>query len=216
MNHGHTRESLIAFEQRIVHRFEAGELPFLVHFCGGNEDELLGIFREVKEGDWIFASHRCHYEALLAGIPAEKVERLICEGSSMFIFDRERRFVSSSILAGTCAMAAGVAHAIAERGGSERVFCFLGDGAEDNGHFAEAVRFVTARDLPCTFVIADNDRQVDTSYAERWGSHDRMLWGPKVRRYAYTPTFPHAGRGPGPMVTFKPDIVAKHALIKAP
>ena len=72
MNHGHTADTLRAFEQRIVGLFAAGELPFLVHLSGGNEEQLLEIFREIKPGDWIFSGHRSHYHYMLAGGSEEK------------------------------------------------------------------------------------------------------------------------------------------------
>lgn len=209
MTSQHTRHSLIDFEQRIKAHFAAGDLPFLVHLSGGNEDELLTIFSEVLPSDWVFSNHRSHYHALLKGIPEADVEAAILRGDSMFIFDKERRFYTSSILAGTCCIACGVALEIKERRGMEKVWCFLGDGAEDNGHFYEAVRFAHARELPITFVIEDNDRQVDTSHGERWGSPDRWPWlTHHVYRYSYQPTFPHGGAGlPPGSVRFKEDAI---------
>lgn len=207
----HTAESLIAFEQRIKAHFAAGELPFLVHLSGGNEEQLLRIFEDIKPGDWVFSNHRSHYHALLHGIPEADVEVAILRGDSMFIFDRERRFYTSSILAGTCCIACGVALAIKQAGGTERVWCFLGDGAEDNGHFCEAVRFSVGRKLPLRFVIEDNDRQVDTSFAERWGGNWRPVWWDVgVSRYHYKPTFPHGGAGlPPGSVKFSDTAIAR-------
>ncbi len=206
-----TAAELIAFEQRIKSAFAAGDLPFLVHLSGGNEGQLISIFNDVREGDWIFSGHRSHYHYLLAGGSPDRLEQLIREGRSMFVFDRKLNFVTSAILAGLCCPAAGVALALKQSGSTARVWCFLGDGAEDNGHFCEAVRYATGHDLPVTFVIEDNDRQVDTSYAARWGMEARFDWqSPKVRRYHYTPTFPHGGCGLKPgSVTFKPEVVAR-------
>ena len=106
-------------------------------------------------------------------------------------------------------MAAGVALALKQSGSPAKVWVFIGDGAEDNGHTYEAIRYATGMDLPCTFIIEDNDRQVDTSHAERWGRTRRFDWNsPKVRRYHYVPTFPHGGAGlPAGSVTFKADAV---------
>ena len=201
----HTKESLIAFEERIKSHFANGELPFLVHLSGGNEEALLNIFRDIREGDWVFSNHRSHYHALLKGIPESEVEEAILRGDSMFVFSKEHRFYTSSILAGTCCIACGVALEIAERGGDEMVWCFLGDGAEDNGHFYEAVRFAESKNLPVTFIIEDNDRQVDTSHLDRWGTSMRWDWPTnRVLRYHYTPTFPHGGAGlPAGSVKFK-------------
>ena len=204
----HTSESLIDFEQRTKAKFAAGELPFLVHLSGGNENELVEIFRDIRPQDWVFSNHRSHYHALLKGLPEVDVEDAIVRGDSMFIFDRERRFYTSSILAGTCCIACGVALAAKEAGEDVAVYCFIGDGAEDSGHFYEAVRFAFARDLPIRFIIEDNDRQVDTSHAERWGTAERWDWPKCVLRYRYTPTFPHGGAGlPPGSVQFKQDAI---------
>jgi pyruvate dehydrogenase E1 component alpha subunit len=205
----HTRESLIEFEKGIKLLFANGELPFLVHLSGGNEGQLLEIFREVGPDDWVFSTHRGHYHALLKGITPEKLESEILAGRSMFVFSREHRFVTSSVLAGICGMAAGVALALKQSGATGKVWAFLGDGAEDNGHAAEAIRYVTSMDLPCTFIIEDNDRQVDTGYAERWGTERRFDWqSPKVRRYHYTASYPHGGAGlPAGSVKFKQEAI---------
>ena len=60
----------------------------------------------------------------------------------MFMFDRERNFYVSAIIGGPVGIAVGIAWALKRKGSSQRVYCFLGDGTEDTGHFAEAVRYV--------------------------------------------------------------------------
>ena len=204
----HTKESLIAFESRVKELWEAGELPYLIHLCGGNEDQLIDIFTRVEAGDWVFSTHRNHYHALLSGMSPDALEHQIRTGNSMFVFgspDDGRfrtpvNFLTSSVLAGTCCIAAGVAHRIKHEWRPDssarmpHVWCFLGDGAEDEGHFYEAVRFVDGHKLPCTFVIEDNDRSVDTNRADRRGD-GQMIWPHCVQRYHYKPVYPHAGSG---------------------
>src|SRR5882724_5515417 len=119
-----TKAELIAFEKRIQALFETGKLPFLMHLCGGNESQLIGIFRAIKPGDWIFSGHRSHYHYLLAGGSPERLKKLICDGRSMFVFDHERNFLTSSVLAGTCGIAAGVALSIKLGGSRNHVWCF--------------------------------------------------------------------------------------------
>lgn len=212
-----TASDLIAFEDRIRAHWRAGNLPCLLHLCGGNEPHLLDIFSRVRRGDWILSSHRNHYHALLAGIPAEQLEADILAGHSMFTFSKEHNFLSSSVLAGTCAIAAGIAWAIQREGRARplgapcpHVYCFLGDGAEEQGHFYEAALFVESHDLPCTFIIEDNDRSVDTWIVKRRPLQRRRTLEPLhafrcVIRYKYTPTYPHAGDGSAPgTITFKP------------
>lgn len=192
------------FERTIVGLWEAGDLPYLLHLCGGNEDRLVELFAQVKEGDWVFSTHRSHYHALLSGIAPQRLEGLIRKGDSMFVFDRERRFLSSSILAGTCCIAAGVALALKEEESKNRVWCFLGDGGEEEGHFYEAVMMVAGHDLPCTFIIEDNNRAVDTTIEERMPTKFRMSWPDCVIRHRYTPVYPHAGNGSKHVIQFKP------------
>lgn len=207
-----TKEDLISFENRIRDLYDAGELPFLTHLCGGNEDRLISIYENIKEGDWIFASHRCHYHALLAGIPALEVEKKIREGKSMFIYSAARRFCCSAILGGTCGIAAGVAYALKDEGSESQVWCFLGDGAEDNGHLYEAALYAEGHGLPVTFIIEDNDKQVETTKTERRGGKTMGLENifSCVRRYHYTPTYPHAGTGK-PDPKYNEDVVTRFA-----
>ena len=187
-----TKNDLIAFENSVVDLYKAGKLPFLFHLSGGNEDQLIEIFKEIKEGDYVLSTHRNHYHALLHGIPADELRDKILNGRSMFVYDRKRNFFTSAIIGGTSAIAAGIALALKRKGSTQRVWCFIGDGTEDNGHLFEAARYVDGFDLPCTFVIEDNNRSVTTSSDERWGKARNPSWYPCVRKYTYDITWPHA------------------------
>jgi pyruvate dehydrogenase E1 component alpha subunit len=192
-----TKEELIAFEDRIGDLYLDNKLPFLFHLSGGNEKELISIFEGINEGDYVISNHRSHYHALLHGIPPEVIEDRILNGRSMFIYDRERNFFCSAIIGGTPAIAAGIAWALKRKGSKQKVWCFVGDGTEDNGHLYEAIRYVDGWNLPCTFVIENNDRSVEASNSERWGKTGDYEWNsPSVLKYKYEITYPHA-RKPG-------------------
>ena len=198
------KQDLIEFEEVVASHWEHGDLPYLIHLSGGNEDFLLEHFEEeVKDGDWIFSTHRNHHHALLSGIPRSELLTKILNGNSMFVFDSSRHFFTSSILAGTCAIAAGVAYALKEEGSTNKVWCFLGDGAEEQGHFYESVMMVQGHDLPCTFIIEDNNRSVDSSKSERVPSEFKFRMPGCVIRNHYTPTYPHAGNGTKKHIVFK-------------
>jgi TPP-dependent pyruvate/acetoin dehydrogenase alpha subunit len=207
-----TEKDLIAFEKKIQTAWEAGELPILLHLCGGNEEELVSGFQKVKPGDWIFSTHRAHYHALLAGIPPDEVEAKIRKGKSMFIYSKEHNFLCSAILAGCAGIAAGVAWQLKEEGSLNQVICFQSDGSEEEGHLYEAALFVEANNLPCTFVIEDNGRQVDTPKRVRRGMYSKGLEDlfKCVVRYHYTPTYPHAGSGCNFQIQFNPKAVSDH------
>jgi pyruvate dehydrogenase E1 component alpha subunit len=212
-----TAQSLIEFESGIRELWEQGQLPSLVHLCGGNEQQLLDIFSDIKEGDWIFSTHRTHYHALLAGIEPELLIQRIKEGDSMFVYSRKHNFLCSAVLSGCCGIAAGVAWAIKQQwdlpGGHEfpKVWCFIGDGGEEEGHFYEAAMFVEANDLPCSFIIEDNNRSVDTPREHRRGAAKGLehLFN-CVLRYHYAPTYPHAGSGCSFKIEFDKGATERH------
>lgn len=188
------KEELIRFERRIADLWEAGRIPFPVHLSGGNEDQLIELFREIHPGDYVFSTHRSHYHYLLAGGSPEQLEQIILSGDSMHVFDKGINFLTSAIVAATPAISAGVAWALKQKGSKNRAWCFIGDGAEDEGHFYEAVRYVDGHNLPCTFIIEDNNRSVETPKSERYG-HSEIQWPNCVRRYHYAATYPHVGTG---------------------
>lgn len=194
-------ESLVAFEHRIVDLFEDAKIPYPIHLSGGNEKELIEIFKEVRPGDYFFSTHRSHYHYLLAGGSPEKLEEMIVRGDSMHVYDKDINFVTSAIVAGVPAIAAGVAWALQRQGASKKVWCFVGDGAEDEGHFYEAVRYVDGHNLPCVFILEDNDRSVETPKTARHGD-SVMEWPSCVRKHSFTPTFPHVGTGTGNIIEF--------------
>jgi TPP-dependent pyruvate/acetoin dehydrogenase alpha subunit len=185
---------------------------------GGNEGQLIHIFKDIKPGDWVFSTHRNHYHALLAGIPGDELELKIANGRSMFVYSKEHNFFCSAILAGTCGIAAGVAWGTNTMNTHEEwaakyiphTWCFIGDGGEEQGHFYEAAMFVEANELPCTFIIEDNDRSVDTPRTARRGQAKGLEHLFKcVMRYEYKPTYPHAGSGCSFQIKFKPEAIER-------
>lgn len=197
MTRNWTAEELIEFENQIGDLYLDNKLPFLFHLSGGNESELIKIFSQISEGDYVISNHRSHYHALLHGIPPEELKAKIIDGRSMFIYDRKRNFFCSAIIGGTPAIAAGIAWALKRKKSSQKVWCFVGDGTEDNGHLYEAIRYVDGWDLPCTFVIENNNRSVESTNSERWGATADYRWNSKnVIKYKYEITYPHA-RKPG-------------------
>lgn len=197
-----TASELIATEDQIRELWQAGEINSLLHLDGSvdgiYEEWLCDFFREnIKPTDWVLASHRCHYVYQLHGW-TDLVEK-VKAGKSMFLYGP--RFLCSAIVAGTASIAAGLALSIQQRGGEERVWCFVGDGAEDHGHFYEAVRLTLGRNLPLTFIITDNNSSCGVTKDQR-GSPSYWKWPSCVIRHSYQPKYPHAGTGVRP--TLKP------------
>ena len=190
-----TPKSLTAFVEKMADHHDAGLLPFPIHLPGGNEQQLIDIFSNINPDDYVLSTHRNWYHALLHGLPPEEVETKILNGRSMFMFDRSRNFYVSAIIGGTPAIAVGIAWALKRKGSDQKVYCFVGDGVEDTGHFYEAVRYVDGFDLPCVFIIEDDGMAVATPKEVRWGTDKDLNWASCVHRYHYKKTRPHIRTG---------------------
>lgn len=188
-----TPNDLRQAEAEVAQLWNDGEISAMCHLGGGNEQWLCDFFHaNIKLADWVFASHRSHFHYLLHGGVnlAEKVKN----GKSMFLYGP--RFICSAIVAGTASIAAGLAASIMRRGGSERVWCFVGDGASEEGNFYEAVRWADGVGLPVTFVIEDNDSSCGVTKAKR--GIRPFPWPACVIVHPYTLTWPHTGTGVRP------------------
>ena len=189
----YTKEDLISFEADIAELFNSGQLPQVVHLSGGNEENLIDIFEEIKPEDWVFSTWRSHYHALLKGMEPEDLKQRIMAGQSMHLMDAKLKFFASAIVGGCCSIAAGVAYAIKRNKGHERVYCFIGDGALDEGSTYEAIRYVDAWDLPCMFIVENNQLAVDTPLAERFPKP--WAWPKCIVEYGYERPWPHCQTG---------------------
>lgn len=187
------RDRLIAFEKRVAEAFKDGKIHSPIHLSGGNEDQLIEIFKDVSPEDWVFSTWRNHYHALLHGISEERLFEEILAGRSMNLCFPEHRFYASSIVGGILPIATGVAAALKRKGCGRKVWCFVGDMAATTGAFHEAEQYATGQDLPIRFVIEDNGLSTNTPTDECWGMNGCR----KFTSYRYTRTHPHYGIGQG-------------------
>ncbi len=184
-----SKEELLSFTEDIAKEYEAGKIHAPIHLSGINEDKLISIMNEYREGDWIFSTWRSHYHWLLANKPKEELKEQIINGHSMHIFGD--KFFTSAIVAGISPIALGVAWAIKLKNSEERVWCFVGDGAYHCGITQECIRYAVGFDLPIIYVQEDNGLTVRADTQEIWGRERK----PKTVRYTYERKYPHAGSG---------------------
>jgi len=198
MSHSWTVESLIDFESEIAEIFNLGEIRAPVHLYHGNELNLIKIFEKVHQNDWVFCSWRSHYQCLLKGVPPEEVKAAILEGKSISLCFPNHRVFSSAIVGGQLPIATGTALAIKRAGGTERVWCFLGDMTAETGIAQTCFYYSLNHNLPISFIVEDNSLSVLTETREVWGSSKlRFETGtlPNVIFYKYRSKYPHAGAG---------------------
>jgi TPP-dependent pyruvate/acetoin dehydrogenase alpha subunit len=193
-----TVEELVAFESKVASLFNRGEIRAPVHLSNGNEAAAIEVFKEVKPGDWVFCSWRSHYQALLKGVPEQRVMDEILSGRSISLCFPEYRFFSSAIVGGHVPLATGVALSLHRSQNTSHVWCFIGDMTSETGIVQTAVRYAEGHDLPITFVIEDNGLSVLTETRKVWKMKTlRYEERPsdKVRCYKYSSKYPHAGAG---------------------
>ena len=185
-----TADDLKGFTEQVKQAFLNKQVKGPVHLSGGNEAELIQLFTDIRRQDWIFASYRAHYHALLHGVPREQVMGQILAGRSMNLCFPEHKFYTSAIVAGQCPAAVGVAWALKCAGLGQHVWCFVGDMASQAGICIEAANYAAGHELPITFVIEDNGLATNTPTAEVWGVRNAQ-----PRYYKYDRTQPHTGAG---------------------
>lgn len=193
-----TIEDLISFETKIADLFNKGEIRAPVHLSDGSESSIIEIFKRVKPEDWIFCSWRSHYQALLKGVPAEKVEAEILAGRSISLCFPEFNFYSSAIAGGQVPLAVGAALSLKRNREPGNVWCFIGDMTSETGIVQTALRYSEKHDLPITFVIEDNGISVLTQTRDVWNSHTLRFEeskNSKILSYKYKSKYPHAGAG---------------------
>ncbi len=186
-----TKDQLIAFENDIAAEYGRGEISYPIHLSSGNEQALIDIFKEIRECDAIFGSWRFHLHCLLKGVPPDELRQYIRTGHSIALNIPKYKVFASAIVGGILPLAVGYALAIKRRGGSERVWCFLGDMTAHTGVYQECLQYSRGHSLPIQFIVEDNDLSVKTLTAQAWGSRgygcDRM--------YRYQSRWPHSGIG---------------------
>ena len=218
----HTKEQLIAFENEVAELFNDGQIRSPVHMSGGDEDELIEIFKKIKPNDWVFSNYRGHYHALLKGIDRDWLLKWIKDNKSIHVMSGEHKFFTSAIVGGTLSIALGTALSIKlqsksfplnsalseERdaglsGNTPHVFCFIGDMTATTGQFWECWNYAKNFDLPITFVIADNGLSTDTDTKVSWGMEKETehfyqypsMKAKKIIYYKYKRKWPHYGTG---------------------
>lgn len=192
-----TPQDLRDFEIEIFNLFKNKMISSPIHLRGGNEEQLIKIFKNIKHEDYCFFTWASHLECLLKGVPKEEVKKAILKNKSICLSFKEYNIISSAIVGGNGPIAVGLAMAIKQKNENSHVWCFMGDMSFYTGTSQECIRYAEVHDLPITFVIADNKLSVTTPTREVWGNDIETITekSNKCIRYEYNNVFPHAGIG---------------------
>ena len=196
-----TKEGLIKFENEIAECFNNAEIKAPVHLYHGNEEQIIKIFKNHSIGkeDWVLCSWRSHYQCLLKGVPRDKLKQAILDGRSISLCFKDYKVFSSGIVTGILPISVGLALDIKNKGGKNKVYCFMGEMTSETGVAHECIKYSRNHQLPIHFIIEDNEKSVCTDTRATWGTENLTYEGfddEYVTYYKYSlDKYPHAGAG---------------------
>ena len=203
-----TKQDLIDFEEEIAEIYKTGVIRGPIHLRGGNEQQLIDVYKNIREQDVVLATWANHLEALLKGIPNDKIKERILVGHSMAMNFPEYNFYTSAIVNGISPIGVGMAWGTKKQKKDQRIYIFLGDMAFQAGASIESIRYSINFDLPCTWIIADNNLSVDTPTDITVGGNIRRLVqqfkddirfqycdNTNIHFYSYKNKWPHSSVG---------------------
>ncbi len=197
----YTPEELVEFENDIAACFNDAQIKAPVHLYHGNEEQMIEVFKKnnIGKDDWILGSWRSHYQCLLKGVPPAELKEAILAGRSISLCFSEYRVLCSGIVTGTIPIATGIALDIKRKGGTNRVYCFMGDMTSETGIAHECIKYSRAHELPIHFIIEDNGKSVCTDTRATWNLEKLTYEGVNdeyITYYKYElDKYPHAGAG---------------------
>ncbi|MGD8201327.1 thiamine pyrophosphate-dependent dehydrogenase E1 component subunit alpha [Ornithinimicrobium sp. W1679] len=165
-----------------------GLIPGEMHLSAGQEPVAAGVCAHLTGDDAVTGPHRPHHFAIAHGVDLDRMTAEIFgretglgrgRGGHMHLFDPERHFSCSGIIAEGLPPALGQAFAFKTRGTDRIAVAVAGEGAANQGSFHESLNLAALWKLPVLFVIEDNK------------------WGISVPRSASTSVASNADRAAG-------------------
>ncbi|MHB8813259.1 MAG: thiamine pyrophosphate-dependent dehydrogenase E1 component subunit alpha [Steroidobacteraceae bacterium] len=169
------------FEEEAMRRATAGEFSGM-HSSSGQEAAIVGACLALRDDDYITGTHRSHGHPIGKGadlkpLMAELYGKAtgICKGrgGSMHLADRKVGIIGeSAIVGGGIPLATGAGLSIQVRGSDQVSLCFFGDGAANQGTFAESLNLAAIWKLPVIFFCENNLYAISTPVAKSHGQPD--------------------------------------------
>ncbi|WP_284263657.1 pyruvate dehydrogenase (acetyl-transferring) E1 component subunit alpha [Roseicyclus amphidinii] len=178
------REMLLIrrFEEKAGQLYGMGLIGGFCHLYIGQEAVVVGLEAAAEEGDKRVTSYRDHGHMLACGMDPKGVMAELTgreggyskgKGGSMHMFSKEKHFYGGhGIVAAQVPIGAGLAFADKYLGNDRVTFAYFGDGAANQGQVAETYNMAQLWDLPCIFVIENNQYAMGTSVQRATKSPD--------------------------------------------
>jgi TPP-dependent pyruvate/acetoin dehydrogenase alpha subunit len=169
-------------EEEIARIYPSDQIKSPVHLSIGQEAVSVGVCAALETRDVVFGTYRGHALYLAKGgdlrqLMAELYGKVTgcCrgKGGSMHLIDTVAGVMGTSAVVGTTiANAVGYAYALKYRREGAIVASFFGDGATEEGVFAESLNFAALKRLPILFVCENNHYAIHTHQNRRQGLPD--------------------------------------------
>jgi len=189
-------------EEEIARIYPTDKIKSPVHLSIGQEGIAVGVCDPLDQRDAVSGTYRGHATYLAKGgaLPAMMAELFGKDtgcargkGGSMHLVDMSAKVLGTSAVVGTTVPVA-VGYALAQKRlkTGAVVACFLGDGATEEGCFAESLNFAALHKLPVIFVCENNGFAIHEPLSKRWAT-DRLCarvatYGIPVKRFADSDT----------------------------
>ncbi|MGW1075414.1 thiamine pyrophosphate-dependent dehydrogenase E1 component subunit alpha [Streptomyces sp. NPDC002537] len=153
------------------------EMRTPTHFSIGQEATAVGVCAATTHRDWVYSGHRSHAPYLAKG---GDLKALVAElygkqdgcshgrGGSMHVIDQSVGFAgSAAILGEMIGVGVGTGWAFSRAGEDRVALTFFGDGAADEGIFAESLNFAAVHRIPVVFVCENNLYSISSPLSAR-------------------------------------------------
>jgi TPP-dependent pyruvate/acetoin dehydrogenase alpha subunit len=167
-------------EEEVARAYPGDKIKSPVHLSIGQEAVSVGVCEALSRRDVVYGTYRGHALYLARG---GDLRQMIAElygratgctrgkGGSMHLIAPEQGVMGTSAVVGTTiANAVGHAYALRYRRQDAVVASFFGDGATEEGVFAESLNFAVLKQLPILFVCENNRYAIHTHQSRRQGT----------------------------------------------
>src|SRR5581483_3746334 len=153
-------------EETIADRYPEGEMRCPVHLSIGQEAVAVGVAASLAADDCLMSAHRAHAHylakggdltALLAELYGRATGCSSGRGGSMHLVDLDVNMLGSTPIVGSALpVAVGTAFGAWQQGRGGVTVVFVGEGATEQGVFAECLNFAALKRLALVFVCENN------------------------------------------------------------
>ncbi len=153
-------------EESIAKRYHEQKMRCPVHLSIGQEAVAVGVCRAVLQTDYLISNHRAHahylakggcLKAMIAEIYGKATGCCRGRGGSMHLVDCSvGMYGSTPIVGGSIPIGVGLGFATSLKQEKNITIIFFGEGATEEGVFAESLNFAALKNLPILFVCENN------------------------------------------------------------